>query len=506
MSARSIDTTILCLAAVLLVTWSVLPAKTLHAEPGLRSDSDGDGIDDAVDNCPAVANSDQIDADTDGVGDACDNCVPVIEAWLTPQDGGAGNSFGAPVCLDGDTALVGAFGYSTGGTLPPAAAYVYRRDGGVWRQEARLAPPSNSQSFGPFVALSGDTAVVSGPDATNQGLMSAGMVYVFLRTNGVWQQEAEVTPADPQAYAHFGNSVAIDGDTLLVSNYGASGVYVFTRAAGAWAQVAKLQGTGILDSDAGIATPIALNGDTALIGAPLHSLPGASGAGLVSVFVRTGGTWTEQAQIVAPTPARSMQFGSLLALEKDSALIGTVPGITASAGVLAYTRHDGVWTYESTLTPSDGRLAGIGGNLARRGQTAVVTRTTCSGGCGASGDYKESMVFAQRALGWRQQQTIIHSIFLSPGDHALALDGGFLIISMRPFPLSYPAQVAVYALHCHGDGDYEGDGDLDLADFEQFARCLAGPAAPDPADCEALDMNGDGDVDLVDFAAVQARW
>ena len=36
--------------------------------------ADYDGVPDATDNCPDVANSDQKDSDDDGVGDACDNC------------------------------------------------------------------------------------------------------------------------------------------------------------------------------------------------------------------------------------------------------------------------------------------------------------------------------------------------------------------------------------------------------------------------------------------------
>ena len=36
-------------------------------------DSDGDGINDNIDNCPTIYNEDQADFDLDGEGDACDS-------------------------------------------------------------------------------------------------------------------------------------------------------------------------------------------------------------------------------------------------------------------------------------------------------------------------------------------------------------------------------------------------------------------------------------------------
>jgi hypothetical protein len=63
-------------------------APLLHIEftpPG--ADSDGDGIDDASDNCPLVYNDLQTDTDGDGVGDDCDNCPTDANADQLDTDG-----------------------------------------------------------------------------------------------------------------------------------------------------------------------------------------------------------------------------------------------------------------------------------------------------------------------------------------------------------------------------------------------------------------------------------
>lgn len=52
-----------------------------------QPDVDGDGVIDACDNCPQVANEAQADADGDGTGDACE---PVAPAGVNQPDGGGG--------------------------------------------------------------------------------------------------------------------------------------------------------------------------------------------------------------------------------------------------------------------------------------------------------------------------------------------------------------------------------------------------------------------------------
>lgn len=63
------------------------PTLVVLTTPVALDDFDTDGIVDAEDNCPEVANGDQLDFDEDGVGDACDNCIEKANADQLDTDG-----------------------------------------------------------------------------------------------------------------------------------------------------------------------------------------------------------------------------------------------------------------------------------------------------------------------------------------------------------------------------------------------------------------------------------
>jgi len=54
-----------------------------------------------------------------------------------------------------------------------------------------------------------------------------------------------------------------------------------------------------------------------------------------------------------------------------------------------------------------------------------------------------------------------------------------------------------------GNGDSNGDGIIDLADYVEFAGCMAGPGEGLVAGCAVFDFDDDSDVDLADFARFQ---
>ena len=71
--------------------------------------------------------------------------------------------------------------------------------------------------FGYSMAIDGDTIVV-GAHTHDDGGSDSGSVYVFRTSDGgaTYDQVAKLTASDAAASDLFGNSVAIDGDTILV--------------------------------------------------------------------------------------------------------------------------------------------------------------------------------------------------------------------------------------------------------------------------------------------------
>jgi hypothetical protein len=56
------------------------------------------------------------------------------------------------------------------------------------------------------------------------------------------------------------------------------------------------------------------------------------------------------------------------------------------------------------------------------------------------------------------------------------------------------------------EGDFDGDGDVDLADFARLIDCMEGPGVQVVGDCLEVDSDADADVDLADAAWLSVRF
>ena len=134
---------------------------------------------------------------------------------LAPQDLTAMAYFGFSVDLDGEVAVVGAPG---GGSKRTGSAYVFRKQGDVWKKTAKLLANDGDirDDFGYSVKIDGNFIYIGAPGADDK-YEDTGAVYVFEQmTQDVWMQVEKLLPEDQKSIAFFGKYIEDAGHTVLV--------------------------------------------------------------------------------------------------------------------------------------------------------------------------------------------------------------------------------------------------------------------------------------------------
>jgi hypothetical protein len=202
--------------------------------------------------------------------------------------------------------------------------------------------------FGCSVAISGDTVVIGACDNDNNGTDS-GSAYVFVKPAGGWgsvpstplYEDARLLPSNGAAYDHFGNSVAIDGDAIVIGahqdddNGADSGsAYVFVKPIGGWASALSPleEDVKLLPSDGAqndrFGNSVGITGDTAVIGAPFND-GNATDSGSAYLFAKPGGGWGsvpapqhERRKLLASNGGAGDELGCSVAISSETPLVG----------------------------------------------------------------------------------------------------------------------------------------------------------------------------------------
>jgi len=381
------------------------------------------------------------------------------QAYLTASNAGILDTFGRSVSISGDIIVVGAPGENSNATGvngdednntfdDSGAAYVFKREGVIWSQEAYLKASSTTagDAFGLSVAVSGDTVVVGSyredsnatgvnGDDTNEGLSDSGAAYVFKRTDLGWIQEAYLKASNAGAVDNFGITVAISEDTVVVGATGedsnatgvngddtnnssadSGAVYVFKRTELGWSQEVYLKASNTESADQ-FGGALSISGSTIVVRA--HSEDsnatgvngdqnnnGAINSGAVYVFKREGGIWSQEAYLKASNTESGDQFGLSLSVSGDTIVIGASEdsnatgingdqnnnGAIDSGAAYVFKRTDSVWTQEAYLKASNPDASDLFAiSLSISGDTIVIgARAEDSNATGINGNQTDN--------------------------------------------------------------------------------------------------------------------
>ncbi len=368
------------------------------------------------------------------------------QAYLKASNTEENDRFGYSVAISGDTVVVGAYGEDSSTTtvnsIPDedasgaGTAYVFVRSGTTWTQQAYLKASNTeaNDAFGRSVAVSGDTAVIgaSGEDSSstgvnstsNEGASDSGAAYMFIRNGTNWTQQAYLKASNTEANDAFARSVAVSGDTAVIgasgedssstginstSNEGAldsGAAYVFVRNVTNWIHQAYLKASNTEANDF-FGWSVAVSGDTVVVGANgedsstlgANSTPneGALDSGAAYVFVRSTGTWPQQAYLKASNTGEKDGFGYFVAVSGERVVVGApkqsasgaayfygpplqIPTITSTAMANATVHQPFSHTITGTEEPTSFAAANLPAGLSLDPITGVISGTpTISG-------------------------------------------------------------------------------------------------------------------------------
>ena len=366
------------------------------------------------------------------------------EIKIVAPDGVAYDHFGGAVSISGDTAVIGAVNSSAAG-----AAYIFTRNPatGEWSQLQKLtaSDSANGDKFGGGVAIDGDTLIVGAENARN-GSPYTGAAYIFVKTGGVWAQQAKLLASDGITLDAFGNAVAIDGDTVVIGavhaqKTGDTGItnppgaaYVFTRNGTVWTEQARLNAS---DNNYGdkFGHAVAIDADTVVVGARTKNTAAAD-AGSAYIFIRLGTAWSQQQKLVASDATAYTCFGQAVAISGDMALISNDSfcsigrGNSVTASTYAFSRNGTTWSEDQILKASSGASYDyFGSSISLQNNIALIGS---QGSNDANGSLAGSaFIFGLDVVsGWSELQEISPSDGLGMAifGGAVSIDGAQIII------------------------------------------------------------------------------
>ncbi|MCH8253246.1 MAG: hypothetical protein IID36_12415, partial [Planctomycetes bacterium] len=319
---------------------------------------------------------------------------------LTAAGSEQGDSFGAGVAVSGDWAVVGAPG---AGFLSRGIAYVYRRHGVTWVEEAHFSPPEihSNSNFGSTVAIMGDVAAVG--DTEPGPFVGGEPVRIYRRTDSgtpddpgddTWFEQAELLPSDPGLSSAYGAAISIDGERIIIGDplagpSPAGAVFIFRRDENdtpndptddTWVEEAKLASPAE-SPFSNFGNAVALNGALLLVGNLNEECGDGPGCGAAYVYRRDDNdtpsdpdddNWILEAKLTPRQQFFAQSFGSSVDIADGIAIVGAASQGFYPGAVYVFEQIDGNWVETNKLLASDGDVVDRFGESIWLGESLIM--------------------------------------------------------------------------------------------------------------------------------------
>lgn len=343
----------------------------------------------------------------------------IMEDWqeqakLLASDGETNDRLGLSVAMDGDYAIVAA----ANDDGVKGAAYIFKRTGTTWTEEAKLTASDGApwDGFGFCATIGGDYAFVGAGQNDNDNGVDAGAVYIFKRSGTTWTEEQKLLASDGASYDYFGFHVSIDGDRAIIgadrdddNGEGCGAAYIFKNDGTSWTEEAKLTASDGADWD--IYGCCDINGDYAIVGANRDDNSNGVDAGSAYIYKRTGTIWAEEVKLIASDGADNDYFGFPVIIDEDYAIVGAGAddnsnGVDAGA-VYMFKHTETGWVEDVKITASDGEAGNWFGNSASISGEYLVVSAPYSDD---NGDWSGSAyIFKRYGTAWIEETKITPS-------------------------------------------------------------------------------------------------
>lgn len=290
--------------------------------------------------------------------------------------------FGSRVSISGNFAAISAPG--RGGNNKVGAVYIYQNVGGTWTKTQTLVPSTASYTEVNAVHVNGSKMAIASRATSLNG--HTGKIFIYSLSGSTWSLSNTIngpTPTqNPSDITRFGVDVKITSTEVfvgadnedwvqgLLGGANAGAVYIYDLSGNLKQRLTASNAK----SDHNFGNSLDVVGSVLVVGAPMKaSKETSSNGGSVSVFTKSGATWSETS-VITPSSSKgsAQQFGTSVATNGSNIIVVGASQANDGRGG-AYIFSGASWTEKYITAPDRAIRDYYGRSVAISGSTVFVS-------------------------------------------------------------------------------------------------------------------------------------